>query len=113
MEITVWEDRQADLPTPRVRAEYVRGLRGKDSVFYHLWCTCFMDKQRNSKAVSLMAQQKQFITSEEQECEMFAVPRQNPTVQILLSGATGRQRKSKLNLREKAFESWFKGASTP
>lgn len=32
MEITVWEDRQADLPTPRVRAEYVRGLRGKDSV---------------------------------------------------------------------------------
>jgi len=82
-------------------------------LFYHLWCTCFMDKQRNSKAVSLMAQQKQFITSEEQECEMFAVPRQNPAVQILLSGATGRQRKSKLNLREKAFESWFKGASTP
>lgn len=32
MEIKAWEDTSADLPVPRVRAEYVRGLRGKDYV---------------------------------------------------------------------------------
>lgn len=61
VEIKVCEDTQADLLTPRVRAEQVRGLCGKDEMFYHLQCTCFMDKQRNSKAVSLMPQQKQFV----------------------------------------------------
>lgn len=60
MEIKVWEDMLVDLLVPRVGTWYAQGLRGKDYIFYHLWYTCFLDKQ-NSRAVSLMPQQKQFM----------------------------------------------------
>lgn len=54
METKVWEDTWAALLIPRVRAEYVQGLHRKDYMFYHLQYTHFTDKQRNSRAVSLM-----------------------------------------------------------